>query len=283
MGTLFFILLCWYFVKGRDNPRVHEAAKKAAGGTAKAAGGCFTLIAVMMILTFVSVFFGFLSAFSWLIPFIFVFAVISAITGSGKDKKERQASPEYQEVKEKFNQGEEFKLTKSTDKRIKIISRFSKKHSLRLDEDQIDLIMNASYVSYRWEKEVYDMSKTYSVEAEWYKSDTDWLRAYLKVFPVMDISSDFLIQKKIVKDSFVEIFRNLPTDSYYTTNDLIKWINNKYMVNFDEMTFRIAHRFLGEHGYAFTLPTTHILRNDSEIEKLADAYDKMDTPRPGTM
>ncbi len=285
MGTIFFILLCWYFVKGRDDPNVHNAAKKAAGGTAKAAGGCFTVIFILIGLTIVSTAFGILSAFSWLIPFIFVFAVISAISKSGKEKKQREKSPEYRDVVQNYNQGEEFKLTKSTDKRIRIISRFSKKHNLALNDDQIELIMNASYVSYHWEKEVYDMSKSYSVEAEWFKSETDWLRAYLKVFPIMDISSDFLIQKKIVKDSFLEIFRNLPTGSYYTTNELIKWINNKYMVNFDEMSFRIAHRFLEECGYSFKLPTTHILRNDSEIDKLAEAYDRMEgsAGKPGVM
>ena len=144
--------------------------------------------------------------------------------------------------------------------------------------------MNASYVSYYWEKEIYDMTQDYSVPAEWLKSDTDWLRAYLMAFPVMDIASDFTVQKTIVINSYLQIFKAIQGKSYYSVDEMIKDVNNMYLVNFDEMTFMIAHKFLRENGFNFELPQIGVMKNMSEIDRLAQQYDKMEdkdvTPTP---
>jgi hypothetical protein len=144
--------------------------------------------------------------------------------------------------------------------------------------------MNASYVSYSWEKEIYEMTKDYKVDIEWLKSDTDWLKAYMKAFPVMDIASDFTVQKKIVLDSYYQIFKGITAKSYYSIDEMIKDVNNRYLVNFNEMTFMIAHKFLKQNGHDFELPRIGVTRVETDVERLAREYDRMDdvsnTPTP---
>lgn len=103
-------------------------------------------------------------------------------------------------------------------------------------------------------------------------------------FPVMDIASDFTVQKTIVINSYLQIFKAIQGKSYYSVDEMIKDVNNMYLVNFDEMTFMIAHKFLRENGFNFELPQIGVMKNMSEIDRLAQQYDKMEdkdvTPTP---
>ena len=259
--------------------------KGALGTLPKLIAGLFLLFPATILFIVLAVTIGGLfSAFGGFIPVVFLFAIISSLVKKGKNKTERESNVEYQEVKKTVNKGQGYNLTRSTGKRVRIVSKFNKKYNLRLTDDQIERIMNASYVSYYWEKEIYDMTQDYSVPAEWLKSDTDWLRAYLMAFPVMDIASDFTVQKTIVINSYLQIFKAIQGKSYYSVDEMIKDVNNMYLVNFDEMTFMIAHKFLRENGFNFELPQIGVMKNMSEIDRLAQQYDKMEdkdvTPTP---
>ena len=282
MGTILFIVICWYLVKGREDPGVRRKMKSVLGTIPKLIGVFFTIIFVTVAFSLLAG--GIFSAFSGLIPFIVIASIISKLVKSGKNEKKREKSIEYREIKQNVNQGAGYKLTQSTSKRVRIVSKFNKKFGLNLTDDQIERIMNASYVSYYWEKEIYDMTQDYNVQVEWLKSDTDWLRAYLMAFPVMDIASDFSVQKKIVVDAFYQIFKGITAKSYYSIDEMIKDVNNRYLVNFNEMTFMIAHKFLKQNGHDFELPRIGVTRVESDVEKLAREYDEMEdinnTPTP---
>ncbi len=258
MGTILFIVICWYLVKGREDPGVRRKMKSVLGTIPKLIGGFFTIIFVTVAFSLLAG--GIFSAFSGLIPFIVIASIISKLVKSGKNEKKREKSIEYREIKQNVNHGAGYKLTQSTSKRVRIVSKFNKKFGLNLTDDQIERIMNASYVSYYWEKEIYDMTQDYNVQVEWLKSDTDWLRAYLMAFPVMDIASDFSVQKKIVVDAFYQIFKGITAKSYYSIDEMIKDVNNRYLVNFNEMTFMIAHKFLKQNGHDFELPRIGVTR-----------------------
>ena len=277
MGTIIFIAICWYLVSGKNDPKVRRKMKGVVGTIPKLIAAFFLMIpASIALIVMAATFTGIFSAFGGFIPFVVIAAIVSSAIKSSKKTAEREKNTEYQEVKRTVNMGAGYKLSRSTGKRVRIISKFNKKYSLNLTDDQIERIMNASYVSYYWEREIYDMTRDYSVQAEWLNSDTDWLRAYLMAFPVMDIASDFSIQKNIVVSAFFQVFKGIQGKSYYSVDDMINEINNRYLVNFNEMTFRIAHRFLAQNGYQFNLPQIGIVRNESEIDRLAREYDKMD-------
>ena len=261
MGTILFIVICWYLVKGREDPGVRRKMKSVLGTIPKLIGGFFTIIFVTVAFSLLAG--GIFSAFSGLIPFIVIASIISKLVKSGKNEKKREKSIEYREIKQNVNQGAGYKLTQSTSKRVRIVSKFNKKFGLNLTDDQIERIMNASYVSYYWEKEIYDMTQDYNVQVEWLKSDTDWLRAYLMAFPVMDIASDFSVQKKIVVDAFYQIFKGITAKSYYSIDEMIKDVNNRYLVNFNEMTFMIAHKFLKQNGILADLERRGIQDGDT--------------------
>ncbi len=285
MATVLFIAICWYLVSGKNDPGVRRKMKGALGTLPKLIAGMFLLFpATILFIVLAATIGGLFSAFGGFIPVVFLFAIISSLVKKGKNKTERESNVEYQEVKKTVNKGQGYNLTRSTGKRVRIVSKFNKKYNLRLTDDQIERIMNASYVSYYWEKEIYDMTQDYSVPAEWLKSDTDWLRAYLMAFPVMDIASDFTVQKTIVINSYLQIFKAIQGKSYYSVDEMIKDVNNMYLVNFDEMTFMIAHKFLRENGFNFELPQIGVMKNMSEIDRLAQQYDKMEdkdvTPTP---
>ena len=281
MLTVIIAAICWYFVSGKDNPNVRKKFRSGLGTMGKLIAALLLFFPISIILiVMTAVVGGLFSSFGSLIPFIIIISIIKGIANGKKNATKREQSTEYQEIKKNDKAAAEYKLTRSTGRRVKIVSKFNKKYNLRLTDDQIERIMNASYVSYYWEKEIYDMSLDYNVPAEWLKSSTDWLRAYLLAFPVMDIASDINVQRTIVINSYLQIFKAVQGKSYYSVDEMIKDVNNMFLVNFDEMTFMIAHKFLKQSGFEFELPQIGVMKNMSEIDRLAEQYDKMDNKKP---
>lgn len=130
MGTIIFIVLCWYLVKGREDPGVRRKMKGLLGTIPKLIGGFFSIMAITVVFSILAS--GFFTAFSGFIPFIIICAIISKLVKSGKNEKKREKSVEYREIKQKVNQGAGYKLTQSTSKRVKIVSKFNKKFGLNL-------------------------------------------------------------------------------------------------------------------------------------------------------
>ncbi len=164
-------------------------------------------------------------------------------------------------------------LVKAVPKRRKIVEKFNNKYGLNLTDSQITLMVDSSYMSIMWEEEIIAMSEEYNSMYEWFKSDTAWLRAYLRVFNVQDVSSDFEEQKNICFNAFDQIFAETDYSLFTSRKELISHINNMYMTNFDEVTFMIAYRFLKDNGKAYDIGLgSNVMRNEDEAEKLARKY-----------
>lgn len=164
-------------------------------------------------------------------------------------------------------------LTKVASARKAIIKRFCKDYDIDITKEDINKIVDASYISSAWAMEISDMIPEYEPMIEWYNSRTNWLKVYLKVVPVKSFTTDFGMQTKIVKDAFTKMFTELDASSYGTIDAYITAINNRYMTAFDDVTFTIAYRFLQSNGVNVKIPGGDIVVNESDVEKLARAYD----------
>jgi hypothetical protein len=165
-------------------------------------------------------------------------------------------------------------LTKSVPKRRKIIEKFNNKYNLNLTDAEINRIVDASYMSFSWEREIYDMDRDYNSVFEWYNSETSWLRAYLRVFPVQSVSSDFKRQFQICLDVFDDIFNTVKPSTYASVDDCVDAINKRYLTSFDETTFMIAYNFLNANDRKHELPRTGATKMYSELDSLMSKYDK---------
>lgn len=271
--SLFFVFLIWYFLFVRNNPKVYE---KVRSWVPKIFRGVilFTVI-VSIVPMIIPLTFAGVIAFQGIGIYIVIFAVIikflRMLLGKGEAPKKK--------AREK-NRKRETDLTRAVPKRIKIVRKFSERNNLNLTEQEIQRIVDASYMSPNWEKEVCDMQETYDTIFEWYRGTSGWLRAYLRVFPVQNVSSDFAMQKQICLDSFDRIFSENPPKRYASVDECVEDWNNKYMTAFDETTFMIAYRFLQNNKREFEMPSVDILRNQSEIDRLKEMYDQAEAADP---
>jgi hypothetical protein len=129
-------------------------------------------------------------------------------------------------------------------------------------------------MSYSWEKEIYDMTKDYGRPAEWMKCDTSWLRAYLRAFPMMNISSDFEMQKAIVEDAFRQILTEVPPGEFYTIDAAIEETNRRFYTLFDETTYMVMFRYMQSKGMKLSVPNGLHHVEESEADRLAREYDE---------
>lgn len=166
-------------------------------------------------------------------------------------------------------------LPREASKRRKIIEKFNKKYELYLTESQIQRIVDASYYSLEWEKEIADMNKDYNSVYEWFQGQTGWLRAYLKVFKVQSVCSDFGQQKQICFSEFDQVFREIDFGSYYSQDEAIRDMNDKFFTDFNDISFMIAYRFLESNGRKYDLTKRNVIKNESETDILARKYDRM--------
>lgn len=172
-------------------------------------------------------------------------------------------------------------LPDNVDGRERIVRKFSDKYNLCLRDEEIDKIVNGSFNSIEWAREIEAMKKQYSTESEWYNGDTDWIRAYLKAFYVQNVSSDFELQREICLANFNEIFEATDMSSFYSIDECIEYINNRYMTNFNDVSFMIAYRFLEENGKTYRLPSMGIVKATSEIDRLTEKYDTIGISESG--
>mgnify|MGYP006988843344 CR=1 FL=1 len=166
-------------------------------------------------------------------------------------------------------------LPKSAARRTRIVRKFNEQYNLYLTDDQIKRIVDASYMSVAWKNEVEAMASKYDSVYQWLVGDTAYLRAYLKVFAVQDVTSDFPQQMQIVMDSFEEIFDYSDTISGLTLERRIEMINSKFLTNFDDITYMIAYRYLESLGLHHELGQTQINRIDGTFDDLVAKYDSM--------
>lgn len=274
---ILFVFIIWYSFFGKNNPKIYRTLQDKIP---KIIGGLIILsilssalpsvlsMSIAAIVVF-GIFFG---------PLIFIIWLIRKALGKDKARDQKADYTYYQnhyqeQAKPKAAGTSVTGLTRSVPKRKKIIEKFNKKYGLNLTEKEIDRIVDASYMSNCWEREIYDMSREYDSVFQWYSGDSGWLRAYLHAFPVQSVSSDFELQKTICLDSFDQIFRDINPGKYTTTDECIEAINQRYLTAFDDSTFMIAYRFLEANGRHYELPHLGVMRNESDIDKLKHKYD----------
>ncbi len=271
MPILVFFLI-WYAAFGRNNPRIYNKLDGKIGTIV------FWLVALTVFPAFIpgvlGAMFGLtvaalaiLAAFS---PIIIPAVIIGRMLGFGKNKNKKGKKITYAPEKRNMSTG----LTKSVPKRRKIVKKFNKIYGLNLTDDEINKMVDASYMSFAWEKEIKDMDGDYDNVYEWYNSMTNWLRAYLKAFPVHTVSSDFARQKEIVVETFDQLLKEIDPSSYTSLEECIYDINNKYYCVLDETTFMMMYRLLQASGRYHKLPTSNLIRHESDIDRLKKKYDE---------
>lgn len=171
---------------------------------------------------------------------------------------------------------EKIDIPDSSDGRVRIIRKFNERFALHLTDEEIEKIVNGSFQSKEWAKEIEAMKKNYAIEGEWYSGDTDWLRAYLKAFNVQNVSSDFELQHDICVQNFNEVFESTDIESFGSVDECVEYINNRYYTNFNDSSFMVAYRFLEENGKRYKLPSMGIIKASSEMDELAAKYDRME-------
>ncbi|MDD6572191.1 MAG: hypothetical protein PUF12_07410 [Thermoflexaceae bacterium] len=220
------------------------------------------------------------------LPFILPAGILWYIVSSGKKKKKEQENNQRSYNQKNDATGtyygnsvkkpiKESILPKAASKRRKIIEKFNKKYELYLTESQIQRMVDASYYSPEWEKEIADMDKEYASVYEWFQGNTAWLRAYLKAFKVQSISSDFEQQKQICFSEYDQVLGGVDMAHAYSQEEAVREINDKFFTGFDDISFMIAYRFLEANGRKYDLSHKEVLRNESETDILARKYEQM--------
>lgn len=171
-------------------------------------------------------------------------------------------------------------LPKAVSKRRKIIERFNERFTLALTDEQISSIVNASYMTPIWRSEIEAMSEKYETVYEWFTGDTSWLRVYMYVFHIQEISSDIMQQERICMHAFEEIFQFADSLGNLSVSEKISRINHKYLSNFDDVTYMIAYRFMEKKGIRHSMDNQDLVQNETEIDELLKKY--RTTPSPST-
>ncbi len=263
--SIIAVCILWYILVGRNKPETYNKVRSKL----------WVVVVVFAALTFfsavplLSIIMGIFSPF-----LIFVFVVLALVRGNGR-KQGASTSVGGQH----FHTAED-KFTKAVPKRTRIVSKFNKEYGLRLTNDQIKIIVDASYISPMWENEIRAMDKEYNTIYEWFAmdkahfdTDTAWLRGYLYSFNVQEVSSDFAAQKEIVLNACNQIFGSMDFKKYSTRKDMLWELNNRYLTRFDEITFMIAYRFLEREGYRYDIGTNHVVKNEDETDRLKAKYE----------
>ena len=170
-----------------------------------------------------------------------------------------------------FNKGD-MHLPSSPKRRRKIVVTFNEKYNLDLTDDQIDNIVNASYFSAAWHKEIVDMNKKYVTVHQWINGPLAWLRTYIYVFHIQDITSDLYQQERIVVYAFDQVFAYLDSLGPMTMANRIRIANQKFLTDFDDITFMNAYNFLRSKGINYEMKMDDVSQSYDPIDDLMEKY-----------
>lgn len=164
-------------------------------------------------------------------------------------------------------------LPKPLMRRNRIITGFNQKYDLSLTGEEIRRIAEASYVSDSWKREVEAMTYKYETEGQWFAGSTDWLRVYIYVFQIQNISTDFSMQEQICFETLNEVMAYACELPDATVEERVRRVNDRYFTRFNEMSFMIAYRFLQRKGRTYNLSRPDLVKNvDQELEEVMKKY-----------
>lgn len=166
---LVFIFFIWYGMYGRNNPKIYSKLHDKFG----------LIVFLLFIFSGLS---SFSSSFGVLLLVSLIIAVVGApfwliawlISKSAKGKA-RQKQNDYDYYTQHYSQSDAKAgmtvtgLTKAVPKRRKIIQKFNQKYDLYLTDEEINRIVDASYMSNCWEREILDMDQKYDTISQWYR------------------------------------------------------------------------------------------------------------------
>lgn len=164
-------------------------------------------------------------------------------------------------------------VSRNAGKRRRVVNKFNEEYGLNLTDNQVQCIVDASYMSAGWKTELTAMNQKYENVYEWLESDTRWLRAYLYVLSIQDVSPDFEEQHRIVTSTFQEIFNYGDSLEDMSLDEKIRIINEKYFASFNRVTYMIAYRFLEYQGFRHKLDNVEAFKYQDEMDRLKGKYD----------
>lgn len=233
-----------------------------------------------------------------IVLFFILMACLRGRSGSTQGKKKKQKENRRQQADSAFNtagrgatensaySGWEYRpepqtggkvrsqlLPRTVGKRTRVLEAFNKKYALTLSDEEMKRIVDASYMSEGWKRELEAMTAKYETIYEWFNSSTSWLRVYIYVFQIQNISSDFVRQEGICMETFDEVMRYAESLQYMTLDERITRVNDRFFTSFDETSFMIAYRFMQRKGKTYDLNKIDIVQNESEIERMAKKYE----------
>lgn len=163
-------------------------------------------------------------------------------------------------------------LPKAVKKREKIVASFNEQYHLCLTEDEQKRMVEASYLSEGWKRELEAMSERYDAAQQWLMGPTCWLRVYMYVFCVQTISSDFQRQETICMETFDEVMRYAESLTELTLEEKITRVNDRFFSSFTETSFMMAYRYMQSKGKTYQLEQVEVMKNETEAEQIMSKY-----------
>lgn len=163
-------------------------------------------------------------------------------------------------------------LPKAVKKRAKIVATFNEQYHLCLTEDEQKRMVEASYLSEGWKRELEAMSERYDAAQQWLMGPTCWLRVYMYVFCVQTISSDFQRQETICMETFDEVMRYAESLTELTLEEKITRVNDRFFSSFTETSFMMAYRYMQSKGKTYQLEQVEVMKNETEAEQIMSKY-----------
>ncbi len=165
----------------------------------------------------------------------------------------------------------------SKKRRSSIVKKFNREYGLTLSDEEISVIVEASYLSDSWKKEIADMNRRYESIYEWLTGDTAPIRVYIHAFGLQSISSDFTRQWQIAETAFDEIFTYADSLKNMTYEQRLAKVNEHFFTTFTDASFMIAYRFMQFRGHTYDIGNAYIPRDRNE--DLAERMKKYDQPQ----
>lgn len=163
-------------------------------------------------------------------------------------------------------------LPRAVKKREKIVATFNEQYHLCLTEDEQKRMVEASYLSEGWKRELEAMSERYDAAQQWLMGPTCWLRVYMYVFCVQTISSDFQRQETICMETFDEVMRYAESLTELTLEEKITRVNDRFFSSFTETSFMMAYRYMQSKGKTYQLEQVEVMKNETEAEQIMSKY-----------
>lgn len=205
-------------------------------------------------------------------------AAMEQMNRRAQEQRERQSASGKTSASYTYDQASSAKrvssriLPKAVKKREKIVASFNEQYHLCLTEEEQKRMVEASYLSEGWKRELEAMTERYDAAQQWLMGPTCWLRVYMYVFCVQTISSDFERQETICVETFDEVMRYAESLTELTLEEKITRVNDRFFSSFTETSFMMAYRYMQSKGKNYQLEQVEVMKNESEAEQMMRKY-----------